>query len=153
MFRNIGGFIAGLAVAMLLIAGIELTGFALLTDRPVGLDSPDPQVMQAAVARLPTFAFVTLLAAYTIGSFSGSLVAALICREWRLLYAGLVGLIVWGSTLYWLLQIKSPLIVWLSLVTVPLATLAGAILALVLRPSPLDGVQPYDMRKKGMACK
>jgi hypothetical protein len=153
MFRNIAGFIAGLLVAMLLIAGIELTGFALLKDRPAGLDSPDPQVMQAAVAQLPMFAFVTLLAAYTIGSFGGAMVAALICREWRLLYAGLVGLIIWGSTLYWLLQIKSPLIVWLSLVTVPLATLAGAILSLLLRPSPLDGVQPYDMRKKGMACK
>lgn len=138
---------------MVLIAGIELSGFAMLTDPPAGLDSPDPKVMQAAVARLPTFAFVMLLLAYTVGSFSGALVAAIICRTWRLVSAGVIGVIIWGSTLYWLLQIPSPLLVWFSLATIPVATLAGAILALLLMPSPLEGVQPYDMRKKGMACK
>ncbi|WP_254506831.1 hypothetical protein [Anatilimnocola floriformis] len=153
MLPNIAGFFAGLFVAMALIAGIELGGFALLGELPEDLQSPDPQVMQAAVAKLPTIAFVMLIAAYTVGSFGGALVAGLICRSGRLVFPALIGALIWGSTLYWLLKIPSPLLVWFSLLTVPLATVAGALLALVLRPSPLPGIQPYDMRKKGMACK
>ena len=152
MLRTILGFIVGLLVAMGLIAAIELSGFAIL-GKPAELDSPDPKIVQAAVAKLPTLAFVMLVLAYTIGSFGGAFTSAMICRQARLVVPILIGSIVWASTLYWLLKISSPWLVWLSLVTIPVATLAGAFLALILRPSPLEGPQPYDMRKKGMACK
>jgi hypothetical protein len=153
MWRNIAGLIAGFLVAMALVACIETLGFVLLTDPPAGLDSPDPQVMQAAIAKLPTFSFVMVLLAFTAGAFGGPLVAALICRGKRLVFAVVIGLVLWSSSLYWLLHIPSPLILWSSLVIMPIATLAGGLLALFLTPSPREGVQPYDMRKKGMACK
>lgn len=153
MWRNIGGFVAGILVAGLLVAGIEFLGIKLLKNPPAGLDSPDPAVMQAAIERLPRFSLVMVLLAFTVGAFGGSFTAALLCRDYRLVFAAAVGLLIWISTLYWLLTIPSPWILWGSLQTVPVATLIGGLSAIVWKPSPIAGVQPYDMRKKGMACK
>lgn len=153
MLRNTGGFLAGLFVAGLLIAVIEFLGFQMIKDPPPGLSSQDPAVQQAAIAQLPTIAFVMLLVAYGAGSFGGALVTAVISQHYRLLTAGLLGLLLWCAAFFWLLQIPSPPLAWASLAVIPLATLAGAIMAFAVRSDPPDSVQPYDMRKKGMACK
>ena len=135
MLRNIAGFISGLIAGFIVVLAIEALNFVIIKPLPEGLDSSDPATMKAAIAKLPHVAFAMILLAWTAGAVVGPFTTAFISRGPRLVLACVTGGLFWLATLYNLLTIPGPWYLWLGLLIVPVATLAGAGLALRLRPS------------------
>ncbi|WP_425616031.1 hypothetical protein NA78x_005969 [Anatilimnocola sp. NA78] len=153
MLRNFAGVFLGLIVAMCVVALVEIIGMVIYPPHP-DLMSADVEKRAAAMAALPAGSFGFVLAAWTIGSFVGSFLAAYICNGRRQMMAGVIASFLWVAALVNLITIPGPL--WFGingLVLIPLAFWLGCVLAILLRPSPRPGPQPYDMREKGMACK
>ncbi|QDU25108.1 hypothetical protein ETAA8_01690 [Anatilimnocola aggregata] len=153
MFRNIAGVVLGLMVAMGLVLVIELVGMTIVPP-PEGIMSVDKVKQQAAFAELTPASFAFVLAAWTVGSFGGSLVAALTCASRRMVLAGIIAAFLWFAALVNLISIPSPVWFWVAgLTLIPLAWWLAVQVALIIRPNRPRGPQPFDMRAKNMACK
>lgn len=152
MLRNLGAFSVGLLVAFVLVATIQNLGMWVVKPSPE-VQSQDWEVMKAAIAKLPPQSFLFVLISWSCGSFGGAVSATLIARQSRMLPAVIIGVLLWLATLSMLLMIPGPLFMWSGLLLVPAACAAGIALAVRMIPTQPAGTQPYDMRKKGMACK
>jgi len=153
MLRNFAGVFLGLIVAMCIVALVEIIGMVIIPPHP-DLISSDKAKQAAAFAALPAGSFGFVLAAWGLGSFVGSFVAAYICTGRRLMLAGIIASFLWVAALVNLITIPGPLWFGISgLVLIPAGFWVGSVLAVLLRPTPRTGPQPYDMREKGMACK
>jgi hypothetical protein len=64
--------------------------------------------MKIFVDSLPTGAFLIVLAAWTIGTFVGALVASVIARDKPLLHSGIVGAVMLLATIMNLMTIPHP---------------------------------------------
>ncbi len=152
MLRNIGGVIAGMVMAFVMIGVLEAVGH-LVMPPPENLMSADIEKRQAAFAALTPWHFLLVLIAWAVGVGLGSFVAAAICRGPRILLAGIIGVFIFLGAFANLIMIPSPLWFWIAgLAVIPASCYAGALLACRIWPAAPSGVQPYDMRAKNMAC-
>ncbi|MGL4464512.1 MAG: hypothetical protein ACRC1K_20360 [Planctomycetia bacterium] len=123
--RFVVAVIAGTIVAGGVVAvGEGLSG--LLHPPPAGMDFNDPDKLRAFIATLPASAFVFVLAAWTVGSFAGSLVAGLLTRGRSAVAPAVVGGLMIAAVLFNLATIPHP--VWMAvaaIVLVPAALFAG----------------------------
>jgi|GEM_PF-4625336 len=133
MLRNLGGFCVGLLVAFAIVSAIQTIGIWIVKPPPE-VQSPDWEVMKAAVARLPLQSFLFVLLSWTAGAFGGAVAATLICRQARFVPATVIGLLLWLATLSMLLLIPGPLFMWSGLLLVPVACAAGIALAVWMIP-------------------
>jgi predicted MFS family arabinose efflux permease len=94
------------------------------------MDKSNPDALKAHVATLPAAAFVIVLAAYAIGTFGGSVVAALIAGRAHLTHALLLGglLLVLGIVNFVLVP-HPAWVVAASVVVYPVAAFLGGTLA------------------------
>lgn len=107
MARRILPVVAGVAVAFLLVAVIEAAGH-LLYPPPPGLDFNDHEQVKSFIANLPVQAFLVVLAAWSMATLGGGVVACWVARErpWR--YAIVIGVVVLAATVANLLMIPHP---------------------------------------------
>jgi hypothetical protein len=80
IWRRIGGVIAGLVIAFLLVQGAELLVHKLYPPPP-GTNMKDFNAVKAFVATLPTPAFVLVLTGWLIGTLAETFTAARIGRS------------------------------------------------------------------------
>ena len=88
--RSVLAVLAGAIVAGVLIAIVEAISSAIFP-LPPGLDIHDHAAMRQHIDTLPLGAFLLVLAAWAIGSFGGSWVAARIASRGRLGHGLAVG--------------------------------------------------------------
>ena len=117
--RSVLAVLAGAFVAGLLIAAVEAVSSALFP-LPPGLDIHDHEAMRQHIDTLPTGAFLMVLAAWAIGSFGGSWVAARLASRARLVHGMIVGALFLLAGVLNMLMIPHPWWMW-----------AGGIVALV----------------------
>lgn len=134
----LGGVVAGLIIASLLLSGIQTLGHRIFP-LPEGMKSGDLELMREAMAQVSPGALLAVLVSYLLGSFAGGYVAAWISKRYRRSAAVTVGLILMGLGLVNLLLLPHPWWFWIgwALVFVPPAWL-GARLA----PGPAPPTQP-----------
>lgn len=130
MIRDIIAGVVGIVVAGLLIILIEKFGHAVYPPPP-NLDFSDPEAMRRYMATLPFGAFLLLMAAWLVGTFSGTLIACTIGTAKPAIYALAVGGLVFAGTIANLIMIPHPL--WFSLVSLA-GIIASALLAMHLAP-------------------
>ena len=131
MGRTILGMLAGVVVAVLVIAGVEMVGH-LFYPPPAGLDITDPANEAAFaqfVAQMPFLGKAMVLLAWVLGTFVGALVGARIARH-QTAAALLVALVVMSGVVGMTMKVPHPL--WLTvcglLLPIPLALLAARLL-------------------------
>jgi len=151
MIRSVLAVVAGVIVAVIVVGVVEAIGHAIYP--PPEIDLSDSEALQAIIAKLPVGAIAFMLVAWGLGSFAGGLTAAGIAGRAHTAHASFVGGIQMAFGILTILMIPHPL--WFVIasfaIVIPSAWL-GAQLAKLIRPSPPAGPQPYDMRKKNMAC-
>src|SRR5215207_6224621 len=107
MMRKIGAALAGIVVAVLVIAVIQ--GLSHLAFAPaVKPDMNDPDAVRAFVAGLPIGAFLAILASYVLGTVAGGTLAGRIAKERPLRYAGIVGAFVIAGAAVNIVKIPHP---------------------------------------------
>ena len=109
MVRSILAVVAGVAVASLVIWLLELAA-TMVYPPPPGLDFSDASAVRAAMEKIPFGALVCVLAAQTIGTFSGAWLAASIARSSKGQCALAVGVLVMLAGIGNMLMIPHP--VW-----------------------------------------
>lgn len=80
ILRGIGGFIAGLVLAFLLVQAAEF-GVHLLYPSPPGTNMRDMKAIKTFVATLPMPAFILVLVGWLVATFAGAFLAARIGRS------------------------------------------------------------------------
>lgn len=90
MGKNIGAGIAGVVVAGLLVWVIEMIGHTVYP-MPEGLDYTDKEAMAAYIATLPVGAFLSVVAAWFVGTLGGTTAACRIGTAPAYIFAVLVG--------------------------------------------------------------
>ena len=128
ILRSILGVVVGLVLGSFLVGVLEFAGHIIFPPPP-GMDPTSMESIREHLPNLPVGAFVSVLVAWTIGVFAGSLVSALIAGRASFIHAGIVGVIFLGFCVLNLVMIPHP--VWFlaaTIVAVPLATLGGALL-------------------------
>lgn len=128
MLRDIGAFVAGLAVSFGVILGVQMIGHAIWPP-PADLDWNDTEVVQTYVSQLPFLALLFPIASYFLGALAGPLVGARIGTVKPLILVGVIGLVLLAATVANLIQIPHP--VWFSVLAVA-AVIIGSWLALQL---------------------
>jgi hypothetical protein len=96
LVRSVLSVIAGVIVASLLIALMELLGH-LVYPLPPDLDPSDPAdraAFEAYIATAPLGAFLLLLLAYAVGALCGSWLAARLAGRSPLLHGLIVGVVI-----------------------------------------------------------
>jgi hypothetical protein len=120
---------------------------------PQGLDMNDKAALTAHMAKAPPLAMAIVALAWALGPLAASFVAGLIVRRQYLVHGLIIGLIfaVLDASNFGLFP--HPLWLMIAGIVFPLVTAsAGAALARWTFPPSATGLQPYDMRKKNMAC-
>ena len=159
MIRGIFGTIVGLLVAFVVIAVTDAINHRLYPPpeaiRTAAMKQ-DFVALRAAVKEwLPNAPLLTQILVPTgwiVGTFLGAITAAGIARARPLVPVLIVGGLVWLATMANLRMLPHP--AWMAacgLIGIPLAALTA--FGLTPRRAALAGPQPYDMRKKNMACK
>ena len=116
--RSALAVLAGMIVAGVLIAAVESVSSAIFP-LPPGLDIHDHEAMRQHIDTLPIGAFLMVLAAWAIGSFGGSWVAARLATRARLVHGLIIGALFLLAGVLNMLMIPHPWWMW-----------AGGILAL-----------------------
>ena len=111
MARNIGAGIAGIIVAVALVWVVELIGHSIYPT-PADLDYGDTDVMRAYIDTLPLGALLTVAIAWFVGSLGGCFVACRLGSARPLVYALVVGGVMFAGAVFSLLIIPHPL--WFS---------------------------------------
>jgi hypothetical protein len=93
IIRSILAVLAGIAVALALVAAIEAGGHAAYPI-PSGVDLTNPEQAREYMQGIPLGALLFVFAAWTCGAFGGALVAALLAGRRPMSHAGIVGGIV-----------------------------------------------------------
>lgn len=128
--RSILVVLAGAVVAGVLIAAIEAVSSAVFP-LPPGLDLHDHEAMRQHIDSLPVGAFLFVLAAWAIGAFAGSWVAARIAARARLAHGLAVGALFLLAGVLTMLSIPHPWWMWVGgIVTLGGCSYLGARLAI-----------------------
>ena len=90
MLRNIGAGIAGIVVAGLLVWVIEMVGHSA-NPMPEGIDYNDREAMTAYIESLPVWALLSVVVAWIVGTFGGTVAACRIGTAPAYIFALLVG--------------------------------------------------------------
>lgn len=132
MLRAMLAAVGGLAAAIVVILLVEFASHALYPP-PEGFDPKNREALKAYIQSLPVEAFLMVLLAYALGSFSGGALSALVVRGKRSAFIVGGGLTAMG--LYNLFAIPHPAWFWVASLAlyVPFAWL-GATVALRLKP-------------------
>ena len=128
MLRDAAAAVAGLVVAIVLIAAVQFVGHSIYPP-PAGLDQHDPEAMQDYVSTLPVLALLFPMFAYFIGTFCGTLLACTIGTARPVIFAFIVGLLILAFTIANLISIPHPL--WFSVIAV-VGIIASAWLAMLM---------------------
>jgi hypothetical protein len=111
--RSVLAVLAGAIVAGLLIAVVEATSSAIYP-LPPGIDLHDHEAMRQHIHSLPIGAFLFVLAAWAIGSFGGSWVAARLATRARLGHGLAVGALFLLAGVLTMLSIPHPWWMWVG---------------------------------------
>lgn len=114
--------LAGILVAMLLIAGIQAIGHQLMPP-PAGLAEAQGEALAALMASLPVEAYLVVLIAYFIGAEVGAAAAGLISGR-PVLAAAVVAAVLLGATVANLLMLPHP--AWMAVASV-VAVIMGSV--------------------------
>jgi pimeloyl-ACP methyl ester carboxylesterase len=120
--RSVIGVLAGIAVAMFVIAGIEYIA-SLAFPPPEGLDPRNPDDRRRMIEDAPTGALLIVVAAYAIGTFIGGYVAARFARRMPNLHAALVTTVIIAGTAWNLSTYEHP--AWFWAASIAVIVLAG----------------------------
>ena len=152
MVRSILAILAGFLAGSCVVWMIDL-GSNFIHPPPPDFKMSDAETLRAHVARAPLAVKLLVGVAWTVGPLVGAWLAAWIAQRAKATH----GLIVGG--LFLLMNVISilnfPLPAWISvtcIVVPPISSFAGALLGRRMSGPPSSGPQPYDMRKKNMAC-
>jgi hypothetical protein len=115
MLRKIGAGILGIAVAVALVWIVEMIGHSIYPP-PADLDTGDMDVMRAYVDTLPLGALLSVAVAWFIGSFGGTFAACKVGTARPLVYALVVGGMMFVGASFNLLIIPHPM--WFSILGV-----------------------------------
>ena len=130
MLRKLAAAVAGVIVAMLVIQLVQMLGH-LVYPPPADVDFGEPDEVREFMSTLPVGSILFVGAAWTIGTFAGTLAGALIARTGAIPYAIVVGGVVLAGAILMLLIIPHP---WWFTIAAPLAIAAAAVLAVFLAP-------------------
>ena len=123
LIRRILAVVAGLIVAAVVVAGVEAAS-SVLYPLPEGIDHTDREAMTAAIAQLPTTAFLAVLVAWGLGALAGAWTAVRISGVAVTGY--IIGALLLAAGVANLLAIPHPVWMWPgALVAVGAGTLAG----------------------------
>ena len=111
MVRSILAVVAGVVVASLVIWLLELAAM-MVYPPPPGLDFSDASAVRAAMEKIPLGALICVLAAQTVGTFSGACVAASISCSSQGVHALAVGAFVMLAGIGNMLMIPHPVWFW-----------------------------------------
>ena len=134
MIKNMLSIVAGIMVAFMLIAGIEMLSHQIYS-LPKDIDPKDPEVMKNFMSHIPMGALLMILLAYTVGSFGGGIITGLIASEKRIQMGITTGVVLLILGISNLIMIPHPL--WFSIASVLLyvpAAYAGVLLSFKLNP-------------------
>jgi len=158
MIRGILSTLVGLFVAFAVIAAMDWINHKLYPPSAAiaaAAAQQDFSALRVAVkdwlTTAPQMALILIPIGWVAGAFWGALVAAWISRPRSLPPALVVGALVVLATIANLLMIPHP--AWIAvagLAGIPLASVTAW--SLLPRSQIPSGPQPYDMRKKNMAC-
>jgi hypothetical protein len=126
MLRDVAATVLGLAVAIIVIMGIQMIGH-IIWPPPEGLDLNDTAVVQTYVSQLPFTALLFPILSYFLGALAGPVVASKIGTARPIVFAGVIGLVLLAFTIANLIQIPHPY--WFSALAVA-AVPVGAWLAM-----------------------
>ncbi len=115
MLRKIAAVVLGILVAATIVAAVEAIGHTVYPV-PGDLDINDTDRFKSYVASLPIGAFLFVLAAWTLATLGGGLLASFIARDNPFLYTTIVGSFVLVATVANLIMIPHPL--WFSITAV-----------------------------------
>jgi MFS family permease len=126
MVRKILAVIAGLVVANVLLALLEMAGMKVFPPPP-GTDFSNPESLRAAMTQMPLTALIWVLAAQVIGTFAGAWVAARIGRTAQVKLALIVGVVETLGAIVNMLMIPHPAWFWIGslLLLIPASLLGG----------------------------
>lgn len=152
VLRSLLAIFLGVIVGGITVAIVEIPGY-FIHPPPPGLNFNDMEAMKAHAAKTPPLAMAVVALAWAAGPFVGTLVACLIVRKKYVVHGLIIG------TIFALLDasnyaIPHPLWLMVAGIVFPfLTSCAAAYLANRLFPPKAYPHQPFDMRKKNMACK
>lgn len=132
MARIIGGIIAGVVIAFLLVTLLEMVGHYVFPPPP--LDYSDPESRRLALANAPAGAFITVLIAYAAASLFGGLTAARIAQTGAWPAWVIAGLLLVG-TLVNVVLLPHP--IWFTLFALIIITAGGWISGQLATGQPL----------------
>jgi hypothetical protein len=138
MMRKLLGAVVGLAVAMLTIQLVEMLGHFIYPP-PADFEFGEPEQTREFIATLPVGSILFVGAAWTAGTFLGTLAGALLSAAKPLPYAIVVGGMVLAGAATMLVLIPHP---WWFTIAAPVAIIIAAFLGTVIAPRlrPSQGV-------------
>ena len=125
MVRAVGGVIAGLVTATILVLAIETAGLPLFP-QPVGMDALDMESVRQHSAEIHPGSFIMVLIAWSAAAFAGPWVARRIAGNAPAWPSLTVALLFLALCLYNLMVVPTP--GWMiagAVILVPLATWLG----------------------------
>ena len=130
MMRNLAAAIAGLIAAMVAIQLVQMLGH-LVYPPPADIEFGEPAEVREFMSTLPVGSILFVGAAWSVGTFVGTLAGALIARTGAIPYAIVVGGFVLAGAILMLVIIPHP---WWFTIAAPLSIMAAATLAVFLAP-------------------
>jgi len=126
MTRKILAVLFGMITAFVLVAGIEALGHKAYPPPP-GLDVTNAEQLAEYMQMVPLGALAWVLAAWTIATLVGGMVACSISKGNALIYASVIGALVMAATITNLMMIPHPR--WFSITAIVLIVVATLIAA------------------------
>ena len=149
MWRCLFAVIAGFVVGVIVVILVQIPGY-FIHPPPANFNVSDAAAIKAHMAKAPLPAMLPVAFAWFAGPLVGSWLAAIIAR--RPFPALIIAVMFLGADTWNLASFPHPLwLVMVGLLAPLVATWLGVSLATRMI-NPPAGPQPYDMRKKNMAC-
>ncbi len=129
MLRSVIAVIAGIIAAVVMIYAVEAVG-NLIHPMPPGMDPNNHEQMEAFLQNMPVSAFLVVLFAWAMGSFTGGFVTAIINKSRTVTPAFLVSIFLLSGGIVELFSMWHP--VWMMIAGICLfipATLLGHLAA------------------------
>ena len=135
IFRTVVGLILGLFTMFMVITIIEFVGHRLYPP-PAGLNPTRPDDLAAILAAQPFMAKLSVVVAWTLGTFAGGWVAARISRIWPRTSAVIVALVVIAAVIGMIVQLpQHP--AWMAAMGLLLPIPAALLAAHLARPKAI----------------
>ena len=120
MTRKILSVIAGLVTGFILIMLVETISHKIYP--PPKVDFSNSEILKKLMHEAPVGALLLIVAAWAVGSFGGGMVATLVSKELKPVYALIVGALLTLAGLGNLLMLPHPAWMWVGLtVFIPFA--------------------------------